>query len=310
MVDILQAGRFLSRQLEQKLPGVIRRKYPPLWAAAGQYLPATGDLQLGAKNLTIETIAEVGEASIYDGLANDIPIADVTAGEDKFKAVVVIAGFKYGVLELDLARRTGVDIQGERMMSMKRAMDEKIHKLSLFGSTKHGMKGFFNNPDVPTVDISTNFYDTAITADDLFDFVNSLTNTVRKFSKMTEVVDMMLCSIDFANRLNKRVQNTGVPVIDNLLNSRGQTLKDIIPVNELDADVLENFGVHSTNTNKERIVVYSMNADTVERKFAPMDTLPPQLHIMDYLTVGYCGTSEAIWRHPGAALYIDIPKAA
>lgn len=309
-VDVVQAGRFLSRKLEVKLPGVIKKKYPPLWGAMGMHIPTTGDLPLGSKKLVIETIEEVGEAAIYDGLANDIPLADVTAGEETYKASVIISGFKAGVLELDYARRLGVDIGDERMMAMSRAINEKIHKIALRGTTKHGMTGFFNNPNVNRVDITTNFYDPATTADNLIDFVNSLTNSIRKYTKMVEAADMILCSVDFANRLNKRVPDSGVAVIDNILNRRGQTLKDIVPVNELDASVLEEFGVHPAGTNKERIIVYPMSSEILERKFSPMDTLPPQLHIMDYLTIGYCGTSEVIWRYPDAALYVDIPKAA
>jgi hypothetical protein len=309
----LNGGLFLSRQLEQILPKLYEKRYPRLWAEEGLYFPATGDLEMGAQTLIEETVTQIGEASIMSDRATDIPAAETIIDETPFKAVCVSIHVNYTIPELAAAQKAGRDLRSIRMSSADRAIKEKIHKLAVFGSAKHGMTGIVNNPNVTAVDSSYDADNGATTVDDHISFVADNIIKVENDTNLVEGIDTILVPAKLHNIWSKaRVTNTSQSVINYLLEnfgpSAGGSLRNIIKVNECRNDQLVANGVTLSGVNDDRVVFLPVTPDAGERKFYGMQTLEPQLMGMDYKVFMYAGTSEAIIHYPGSMLYVDIPK--
>lgn len=309
----LKAGIFLSRQLEQVMPRLYEKLYPRLWAEEGLYFPAVGDLEMGIQTIIEETVTQIGEAAIMSDRATDIPLAEAIIDESPFKAVCVSIHVDYTVPELNAAQKAGRDIRSIRMASANRAIKERIHKLAVFGSAKHGMTGIFNNSLVPKVDSSYDADGVGTTVDDHISFVADNIIKVENDSNLVEGIDTILVPAKLHNIWSKaRVTNTSQSVINYLLEnfgpSAGGSLRSIVKVNECRNDQLVANGVTLSDANDDRVVFLPVNPDAGERKFYAMQNLEPQLMGMTYKVFMYAGTSEAIIHYPGSMLYVDIPK--
>ncbi|MEM9541761.1 MAG: major capsid family protein [Cyanobacteria bacterium P01_E01_bin.42] len=312
--DAAKAGTFLTRQLEQLLPKLYEKKYPNLWAAKGEYLPATGDLEEGAETVVAEVLSSVGEAKILSPDSDDIPMVQVGLEEDKFKAFCIVIGFQYSVPELKKAAKAGRLIRTTRMNASNRAMQEKVHKLAVFGSAKHGASGFFNNPHVPVIDSTYNAADPATTAQDHIDFISDVITSVQSGSNLTEGIATIGVPIKLHNIWRKAlIPGTSDTVLDHVLDTFGDprtngTLRQIVPLNETQSSLLEKHGVHAQGTDKDRLIFAPADPEAISRKFYPAIYMEPQLQLLNWTTIGYCGTTETICEYPLSMRYVDIPK--
>ena len=306
-------GMFLSRQLEQVLPKLYEKRYASLWADEGLYLPATGDLEMGADTLVEETVNQIGEAAILADGANDIPVADALINEDRFKAVVIATHFSYSIIELNKAEKAGRSLRDIKVKAADRAMRQRTHKLAVFGSAKHGMTGFFNDANVPVVSSSYDADNNATTFDDHIDFFADNFTKVKDDTNLVEGIEYVLVPAKLRNIWAKSYQaGNGQSVLRYIIENygvmSGGTLRGIIEVNETRAADLEANGVKSPGANVDRIVFLPNNPDAAERKFYGMQLLPPEPVGMGFKTYMYSGTSEPIIHYPGSMLYVDIPK--
>ena len=307
-----QAGNFLGRQLEQKLPKLYEKKFPRKWAYEGAYLPAIPDLEMGAETLVEETITETGEASIYSDLTDDIATAEIVTEEFDFRAVCVVSCIKYSVLQLLKAQKAGRDIRTRKLGAGMRSIAERIHRLAVFGSAKHGMQGMFNSRNIPK-DISSYDPNTA-TFDDHLDFAVDNMTRVENDSNNTEGVRTIMLPTNVRKQWAKsRTGGTSDSVIkylfENFGTQAGGTLQNIVTINEARSDQLEQQGVLTPGSNQDLIFFSSQDPESLERHFYPIDQLEPQLHGMTYKVYMFGGTSEMVDHYPEGNLEVLITKA-
>lgn len=306
-------GLFLQRQLEQRIPEVYSKRYPNLWAIAGEVLPSVGDLEMGADTITAEILEQAGEAQIYAQGSNDTPLVDVSVSEDQYKVFVFIAAARWSIFELEKARKANKDLNALKLAAVRRAIDERAHKLACFGSVKHGAKGLFNLTGVP---VDNNTFDadaTATDADDYIQFFGDIITDVSSNSNSVEEVDTILVPeklLDVGRRLRLPGSQTSALsyVLENWGAANGGSLRRILPKNECQSSYLEAYGVHPTGTNKDRLVLLPSNPDALHRKFYALDFLDPQVQGTDWRVIGYSGASEVLCHYPESLSYVDIPK--
>lgn len=310
---VKEAGTFLARSLEQHIPQLYEKKYPRLWAEEGMYLPAVGDLEEGAREVIETTVNQVGEALISADGADDVPLVDVSMDEFPFKATCISAGIKYSIPELKAAMRANQDIKTTRLNGLGKALAERIHKLAVFGSSKHGMNGFFAHPRINLVNSSYDADGSGVTAQDHIDFISDNLIKVESDSNLTEGIETILVPAKLYNVWAKTIlpstnQNIIRHVLENFGTEAGGTLRQIKKVNECQSSYLEKYKAQASGTNKDRVVFMPFDPMAFERKYYPVNFLEPQLQGMSYTLVAYTGTSEVIDHYPGSALYVDIPK--
>lgn len=307
------AGNYLSRQLEQTLPKVYAKKYPQYWAEEGMYIPATPDLEKGARTIVEHTVKEAGEALVFSDQTDDIPIVNTSMEESSFNNAVIIAGIQWSILELQAAAKAGVALKENRLAALDRAMRAKIHQMVLFGDARRSFKGFFTDSNIDVVSSSFDADASGVTAQDHINFIGDLLMSVPAASNLTAGIDTIMLPLKYHNILAKTpMPNTTVSVLKYIMDTYGPasggTLKRIVYVNEVQAAQLEAGDVLPSGTNKDMIVMLPFNPDAIERKYFATEYLAPQQIGLNYRLIAYCGTSEIITHYPKEIKLITLPK--
>jgi hypothetical protein len=90
----------------------------------------------------------VGRAQWFHGKGDDVPHADIL--REKFETVVSMAaiGYDYDLEELGRAMQLGIDLRADKAAAARRASEEFIDKVAMFGDTTKGYTGLINNASV------------------------------------------------------------------------------------------------------------------------------------------------------------------
>jgi hypothetical protein len=144
-----EAGLFLERQLEFIRPQVFEVtyadiKYPTL-------LPVTSEAGPGAQTFTYRIMDSTGEFKLIADAADDLPRADISQIERTINIRSFGGSFGYTVQELRAAQMATIALEQRRATAVRRAYEEKVESVAMFGESSVGLVGFFNNPTVDVV---------------------------------------------------------------------------------------------------------------------------------------------------------------
>jgi hypothetical protein len=90
----------------------------------------------------------VGRAEWGTGFADDMPLADVDRDRSDVRFRFAHVGYEYNIEELGIAQQLGVPLQGDKALAARRAYQEFMWNVTLFGDTAKGMTGLINAPGV------------------------------------------------------------------------------------------------------------------------------------------------------------------
>jgi len=147
-IDAPRALAFLVSQQAYIEPGVYRTQY-----AAIRYprlVPIERNAPEWVPSVTYFSMDQVGQAKWVSGAANDVPKADVL--KRQFETTVSMAGIGYGydLEEIGKAQLLNINLPPEKADAARRASEEFIDQVALFGDTPKGYTGLLNNPNVTT----------------------------------------------------------------------------------------------------------------------------------------------------------------
>lgn len=315
-------GYFQTRALDQKIPQVLRRKYPELYFASGELLPEFSDLDPGAKQLITEVVQEYGMATVMSGQAQDIPLNTTSVSEDSQPVIAVVTGTSYSMVEVAAANTAMMNgqmvtnIVESRLERMRRSIEEKCHQLGAFGNPKLGMYGLLNNPNVTVTDALSTIrpYLATITdvnayATEQIEWVSKAITSLEDSSNLVESPNVMLVPSALYRRwaTTYRSTNADMTVMEAIMKSN-PSLVSIRKIRELrGTDLLAN-GVRVDNT-KDRVVLYTLSAENVNRRVAPTQIMPAQLNKLNYEVYAYKAVAGVSINYPGAFRYVDFPIA-
>jgi hypothetical protein len=307
--SVREAGVFLTRQLEQRLPKVYQRRYPALKFANGELLPLTFDLESGAESIVeeiMDTVGEMGEA-MPDSI-DDIPLADAAIAETKFGVIVKPIAIRYSVRELAAAAKGGRNIRGLREFAARRAIEEAMNKIGAVGDRARNLVGLLNDGNIPIDStVSIDPYAVGTTADQLIKIFTDQVSKVIISTNMSEEPDTVLCPVKLHERITvERVGDTGTTVKKFILEN-SPWIKDIIPCNEMANSYLKANGVVATNSTKDMLFIYPRNSEIVHRMAEPLQVMQPQLRGLNYVVIMLQASTGAINHYPGSCLRVEIP---
>lgn len=90
----------------------------------------------------------VGKAEWGTGFADDLPLADVIRDRVDVRFRFAHVGYEYNIEELGIAMQLGVPLQGDKAIAARRAYNEFMWNVTLFGDTSKAMPGLVNNAGV------------------------------------------------------------------------------------------------------------------------------------------------------------------
>lgn len=317
-MPVFQGGTNLFRDLEQRLPQLLAPRRRELPFESGVFVPTKPDLAPGSYEVVKTVINDVGSATILGDGAFDFPVVDASASEDRYRNLMAVAGFTIGyqtsrreayAASIDTLRVSQYDM---KMQTCIRAIQERRNRIAAIGDATIGATGLLNNANIVADNNSFNPY--LATADDLIDFFISqvesfYTNSNNVFFPTTALVSDQL---DF-KMIRSRVPNSELTVkeyIQNALKKRGLGFK-IEGVKEAGFAQLEAAGVLTPGTNKDRIVLYPLDPEVVERHVEMIQMAPLQYLQVQGLNTLYpmfgCMTPTII-NYTNAISYIDVIK--
>lgn len=306
---------FLRGELERKLPQIYGKRYPGLWGITGEIIPMTPAADLVAmEKIYAEYTSEAGQAKIYAEKSQDIPLVSTGSTEDNYKIFTAALGARWTFIELEQARIMPMkDLVMRRTMAVQRGLDEKCHRMAIFGDTVH--KGLLNQTTVPQISPSLDLDAPGTTSADLIDFFAMIFGTMEDSTNDVEMPDTLILPPKVHRLLrSKVVANTDKTVLVHLLENYGTasggTLRRIVSKRELTSENLETYGVKAGGTNKDMIVLMSSNPDSIHMEFTGFSQLPLTANDTStgYTQISYRCQTEVMAHYPKSMLYVNIDK--
>lgn len=135
--------------------------------AYAQYIPVNTNIP-GATISSANTLLfmkGIGQGKDYDGISNDIPMAEIIAGKETIGVAVGTIGYQYSIHELADSAKYGIALDSEKAQAATLAAEAHLSNVAWYGSAKTGAKGFINQTVVEVIPAS-NDWKTA-TADEI-----------------------------------------------------------------------------------------------------------------------------------------------
>ena len=144
---------FFARQLES----IDARQYQVLFSETKSrlLLPTQGGVSEDALVYTWRMFEHFGQAKVIANAADDLPSVDVSGQEQSVTIKEIGASYGWDLREIKASMRGGFDLDAEKAMSCRRAIDRKIDDLLATGSTLLGMQGFLTLTGAPTFTLGT-----------------------------------------------------------------------------------------------------------------------------------------------------------
>jgi len=293
------AGLFLERQLEYIRPQVFEItyadiKYPTL-------LPVTSEAGPGAQTFTYRIMDSTGEFKLIADAADDLPRADISQVEKSINIRSFGGSFGYTVQELRAAQMANIALEQRRASAVRRAYEEKVEAVAMFGESSVGLAGFFNNSTVDV--IATDRWFTGATASgtaqDMLELLNHGVSAIINASKMKEQPDTILLAYEDYNKISttRNSDSSDVTVLEYFLRTNPY-IRNVEPVNQLDAD--------NSVLNTNRMVVYKRDPEKVQLHIPqPLELFPPQQRGLEFIVPAHARVGGVALYYPKSVIYVQ-----
>ena len=294
-----EAGLFLERQLEFIRPQVFEVtyadiKYPTL-------LPVTSEAGPGAQTFTYRIMDSTGEFKLIADAADDLPRADISQVEKSINIRSFGGSFGYTVQELRAAQMANIALEQRRASAVRRAYEEKVEAVAMFGESSVGLAGFFNNSTVDV--IAADYWFTGTTASgtsqDLLELLNYGVSAIINASNMKEQPDTILLAYEDYNKISttRNSDSSDVTVLEYFLRTNPY-IRNVEPINQLDAD--------NSVLNTNRMVVYKRDPEKVQLHIPqPLELFPPQQRGLEFIVPAHARVGGVALYYPKSVIYVQ-----
>ncbi len=292
-----EAGLFLERQLEFIRPQVFEVvyadiKYPTI-------LPVTSEAGPGAQTFTFRIMDSTGEFKLIADAADDLPRADISQVEKSINIRSFGGSFGYTVQELRAAQMANIALEQRRAQAVRRAYEEKVEEVALFGEASVGLAGFFNNATVDVVTADKWFTDSGVTAQEMLELLNYGVTGIINASQMKEQPDTILMAWNDYREISTRrnSDSSDVTVLEYFLRTNPY-ITNIEPINQLDKT--------KSDLTTNRMVVYKRDPGKVQLHIPqPLELFPPQQRGLEFIVPAHARVGGVALYYPKSAIYVQ-----
>ena len=292
-----EAGLFLERQLEYIRPQVFETayadiKYPTI-------LPVTSEAGNGAQIFTYRIMDSTGEFKLIADAADDLPRADVSQVEKSIVFRSFGGSFGYTVQELRAAQMANVALEQRRAAAVRRAYEEKVEQIAMFGESAANLAGFFNNSTVDIVAADKWFTDSGTTSQDMLDLLNYGADAMVNSTQMKEEPDTLLMPYEDYAVISKRrnSDSSDMTVLEYFLRTNPY-IRNVEPILQLDKSK------SSLQTN--RMVAYKRDPQKVQLHISqPLELFPPQQRGLEFIVPAHARVGGVALYYPKSVIYIQ-----
>ena len=294
-----EAGLFLERQLEYIRPQIFEVayadiKYPTL-------LPVTSEAGQGAQTFTYRIMDSTGEFKLIADAADDLPRSDISQVEKSINIRSFGGSFGYTVQELRAAQMANIALEQRRAAAVRRAYEEKVEAVAMFGESTVGLAGFFNNSTVDV--IAANYWFTGTTASgtsqEMLELLNYGVSAIINASNMKEQPDTILLAYEDYNKVSttRNSDSSDVTVLEYFLRTNPY-IRNVEPINQLDKD--------NSVLNTNRMVVYKRDPEKVQLHIPqPLELFPPQQRGLEFIVPAHARVGGVALYYPKSVIYVQ-----
>ena len=292
-----EAGLFLERQLEHIRPQVFEVayadiKYPTI-------LPVTSEAGNAAQTFTYRVMDSTGEFRLLADAADDLPRADISQVEKSINIRSFGGSFGYTVQELRAAQMANIALEQRRAAAVRRAYEEKVEEIAMFGEASASLAGFFNNSTVDVLQADKWFTDSGTTAQEMLELLNYGVTAIVNGSKMKEQPDTILIPYEDFRVISTRrnSDSSDVTVLEYFLRTNPY-ITSIEPINQLDKD--------NSSLSTNRMVVYKRDPQKVQLHIPqPLELFPPQQRGLEFVVPAHARVGGVAIYFPKSVIYVQ-----
>ena len=293
------AGLFLQRQLEYIRPQVFETayadiKYPTI-------LPVTSEAGPGATTFTYRIMDSTGEFRLLADSADDLPRSDVSQVEKSINIRSFGGSFGYSVQELRAAQMANVALEQRRATAVRRAYEEKVESVAMFGEASVGLTGFFNNATVDIVAADKWFTTASTTAQEMLELLNYGVSAIINGSQMKEQPDTILLAYEDYNKISttRNSDSSDVTVLEYFLRTNPY-INNVEPINQLTK------GKNAGRLNTSRMVVYKRDPEKLQLHIPqPLELFPAQQRGLEFIVPAHARVGGVALYYPKSMIYVQ-----
>ena len=292
-----EAGLFLERQLEYIRPQIFEVayadiKYPTL-------LPVTSEAGQGAQTFTYRIMDSTGEFRLIADAADDLPRSDISQVEKSINIRSFGGSFGYTVQELRAAQMANIALEQRRASAVRRAYEEKVEAVAMFGESSVNLAGFFNNATVDVIAADKWFTGSSTTAQEMLELLNYGVTAIINGSNMKEQPDTILMAYEDYNKISttRNSDSSDVTVLEYFLRTNPY-IRNVEPINQLDKD--------NSVLNTNRMVVYKRDPEKVQLHIPqPLELFPPQQRGLEFIVPAHARVGGVALYYPKSVIYVQ-----
>jgi len=293
------AGLFLQRQLEYIRPQVFETayadiKYPTI-------LPVTSEAGPGAQQFTYRVMDSTGSFAFIADNADDLPRSDVSQAEKSIYFRSIGGSFGYTVQELRAAQMANIALEARRGSAVRRAYEEKVEDIAMFGDTSTNLTGFFNNPTVDVVTADKWFDTASVTTTEMLELLNYGSTAIVNASQMKEQPDTLLLPwVDYQKVTSTRNSDSSdVTVLEYFLRTNPY-IRNVEPILQLDNSKA------SSRLSTRRMVFYKRDPEKLQLHIPqPLELFPPQQRNLQFIVPAHARVGGVAIYYPKSVVYVQ-----
>ena len=289
-------GLFLSRELETILSRVLETQYADLKYA--QILPVSTEIAETSEAYTYRVFDAQGKMNVIQDKASDLPRADVLRKEITLPVRSLGGSFAYTVQEVRQAATVpGMNLETRRAAALRRAAEEAVNEIALFGDGPSGMKGFLNSDQIDKT-VPNKWFDNA-TTDEMLELLNEAPTRIVQGSKMKETPNTMLVDYNTYRIISTtaRSASSDETVLSFFLKTN-PFIRSVEPINELSAG--------NSVLSKDRLVCYDRSPEKLQLHIPrTLELLPPERQGLEYSVAGHMRIGGTAIYYPKSVLYVE-----
>jgi len=293
------AGLFLDRQLEYIRPQVFEVEYADIKYPT--ILPVTAEAGPGAQTFTYRIMDATGDFKLISDAADDLPRADVSQTEKSINIRSFGGSFGYTVQELRAAQMANLSLEQRRASAVRRAYEEKVESVAMFGEGSVSLAGFFNNATVDVISANKWFSTASVTAQEMLEILNQGVSAIISGSNMKEQPDTILIAYEDYNIISttRNSDSSDVTVLEYFLRTN-PFIRNVEPINQLAAA--------NSSLAKNRMVVYKRDPQKVQLHIPqPLELFPPQQRGLEFIVPAHARVGGVALYYPKSVKYVQAP---
>ena len=291
-------GLFLARELEHVLNRVLETQYADLKYAS--ILPVSTEIAETAEAYTYRVFDAQGKMNVIQDKASDLPRADILRKEITLPVRSLGGSFAYTVQEVRQAATVpGMNLETRRAAALRRAAEEAVNEIALFGEGPSGMKGFFNSDQVDKTVPNKWFDGASTTTDEMLELLNEAPTRIVQGSKMKESPNTILLDYNSYRIISTtaRSASSDETVLSFFLKTN-PFIRSVEPINELSAG--------NSVLSKDRLICYDRSPEKLQLHIPrTLELLPPERRGLEYTVSAHMRIGGTAIYYPKSVLYVE-----